>query len=68
MFGSHGLKSDVLSSIYWNGNPEGYSSNLTTLNIKDVTKIDVCYYNYKNVPDVVACIVFYNGETIIGAP
>ena len=68
LFGSSGLKSDVNCSIYWKNNPDGYPNYLTTVNMKDVTKIEV----YKGTANAasgsyVGCIVFYNGETIIGA-
>lgn len=47
--------------------PEGYQLYLTTFSIKDVTKIDV-YYGNDNNQSYVVCIVFYDGEKILGAP
>jgi hypothetical protein len=59
----------VFCSHYWKNNPEGESGNLITTSLKEVTKIEV--YNgaaFANKGAYIICIVFYNGDTILGAP
>ncbi len=51
----------------WNGNPEGYPSCLVTIDVREVTKIDVFYYKSGN-PYPLCLIVFYKNETILGFP
>lgn len=57
----------ICSDWDWKKNPNGFDKYLTTFSVKDVTKIDVYSGMYKSQTFVV-CIVFYNGDSIIGAP
>ncbi len=72
MFGTNNLKSEVIGSNgTWSESPDNHNGHLSTVNLSEVTKIEV----YKNKKlslfgsDIrIACIIFYSVENIIAAP
>jgi hypothetical protein len=71
LISSYGLKSHSLAycSAHHGGDLDKYSGHTTTVDLKEVTKIEVYEgTTHKDKGSYVACMVFYKGQTIVGAP